>query len=232
MVSAFALALGQLTDPRVLRILAKSMAVSLAIFAVLGTAGWFGIDWLLQAAGLGTARFTGGDEVRGLAALLAVLIGGWLLWRVVALAVLQFYADDVVEAVEARHYPAALASARPLGWRAELRNGWRGAVRAIAFNALALPFALVLLVTGIGAAALFWLVNSILIGRELADMVWLRHQHLPDAPPPVGRVQRLMLGGVVTALLLVPFANLLAPVIGAAMATHLVHRKGSPSHAV
>lgn len=231
MVSAFALALGQLTDPRVLRILAKSLAVSVALFAVLGTAGWFGIDWLLQTVGVGSASFTGADEVRGLAALLAVVIGGWLLWRVVALAVLQFYADDVVEAVEARHYPNALKSARPLGWRAELRNGWRGAFRAIAFNALATPFALVLLVTGIGAAAVFWLVNSILIGRELSDMVWLRHQHLPDAPAPVSRLKRLALGGIVTALLLVPFANLLAPVIGAAMATHLVHRKGTPSHA-
>jgi len=231
MFSAFALALGQLTDPRVLRVLVKSIAVSVAIFAVLGTAGWFGIDWLLQHAGLGSAKYTGVDELRGLAALLAVAFGGWLLWRMVALAVLQFYADDIVEAVEARHYPSVLALARPLGWRAELRNGWRGAVRAISFNLLATPFALVLLVTGVGAAAVFWLVNSLLVGRELADMVWLRHQHVPNAPPPVGSLERLMLGGIVTALLLVPFANLLAPVIGAAMATHLVHRKGIRSHA-
>jgi CysZ protein len=37
--------------------------------------------------------------------------------------VLQFYADEVVLAVEARHYPEAAASARQLGWREELANG-------------------------------------------------------------------------------------------------------------
>ena len=35
----------------------------------------------------------------------------------------------------------------------------------------------------------------------------------------------LALGGVVAALLMVPFANFLAPVLGAAAAAHLVHRK-------
>ena len=87
MLSAFALALGQLTDRRVLRLLVKSLAVTIAVFAVLGAAGWWGLDWLFAFAGLADARFAGAEGVRGLAALLAVLIGGWLLWRVVALAV-------------------------------------------------------------------------------------------------------------------------------------------------
>jgi uncharacterized protein involved in cysteine biosynthesis len=34
---------------------------------------------------------------------------------------------------------------------------------------------------------------------------------------------RFLLGGAIAALLAVPFANLLAPVLGAAAATHLVH---------
>jgi hypothetical protein len=34
-----------------------------------------------------------------------------------------------------------------------------------------------------------------------------------------------------TALLTVPFAYLLAPVMGAAMATHMVHRKRAAPHA-
>lgn len=231
MISAFALALGQLTDRRVLRILAKSLAITVAIFVVVGAASWWGLDRLLQIAGVDGTRFAGEQGLRGLAALVGVIIGGWLLWRVVALAVLQFFADEVVEAVETRHYPQALATARKLGWRAELKIGWRGVVRALSFNMLAAPFALALLVTGVGAAAVFWLVNSVLIGRELADMVWLRYEHLPDAPQSIGRLERLALGGIITALLTVPFANLLAPIIGAAMATHLVHRKGTVLHA-
>lgn len=231
MLTAFTLALRQLADLAVLRILAKSMAVTLAAFAVLGTASWWALDAFLAWAGVDEARFDAAEGLRGLVALIAVLLGGWLLWRVLALAVLQFFADEVVEAVEARHYPAALASARKLGWREELANGLRGAVRAVVANLVALPFALVLLFTGIGPALLFWAVNAVLIGRELMDMAWLRHRHAPDAAPPLRKAERFMLGGIVSALLLVPFVNLLAPVIGAAMACHLVHRKGVLPHA-
>ena len=36
--------------------------------------------------------------------------------------------------------------------------------------------------------------------------------------------QRFLLGGTIAGIMLVPFANLLAPVLGAASATHMVHR--------
>lgn len=224
MIAAFVLALRQLTDRQVLRILIRCALITLAIFAVLGTLGWWGLDAMLARAGLESGRFAAAEGLRGIAAALLVLIGGWLLWRIVALAVLQFYADEVVQAVEARHYPAALAQARALGWRQELANGLKSARRAVLYNLLALPVALVLLVTGVGAALVFLLVNAVLLGRELTELVWLRHSQ--DAALPLGRGERFLLGAVVTALFTVPFVNLLAPVLGAAMAAHLVHRKG------
>ena len=94
----------------------------------------------------------------------------------------------------------------------------------------ALPFALVLLVTGIGTPLLFWFVNALLLGRELTEMVALRHSaHGKTDATAVGGLTRFCLGGVVAALLAIPFVNLLAPVIGAASATHLFH--GRPRHA-
>jgi uncharacterized protein involved in cysteine biosynthesis len=231
MLTAFLLALGQIGDPRVLRVLAKSLAATVLLYAILATIGWWGFDRLLSSFGLLEAKLGHVTGMRGLIALVVVLMGGWLLWRVLALAVLQFFADEVVEAVEARHYPDALARARPLGIHEEVRQGLDGAARALLFNLVALPFALFLLVTGIGTALVFFLVNAVLLGRELTDMVWLRHRHLPDAPPPVGRAHRIALGGAVAAVLTIPFVNLLAPVLGAAMATHLVHRKGANGHA-
>ncbi len=224
MLTAFALALGQLADPRVLRILAKSVGVTLLLFAVLGAGLWW-------AAGTGLAAWGLSEETSGLAALFVALLGGWLLWRVLAMAVLQFFADEVVVAVEARHYPAALANARQLPWREELSLSLAAGLRAIGFNLLALPLALLLLVTGIGPALLFWLVNALLLGRELAQMVWARHRHARGATPPISRMERFVLGGVSAALLSLPVANLLAPFIGAAMAAHLIHRKDAPPHA-
>lgn len=218
--ASLGLALGQLTDRRILRVLVKSIAITLAIFVLFGMAGWYGISALLEGQG-----FTAGSEIGALLAVLLTAIGGWLLFRLVALAVLQFFADEIVLAVERRHYPESAATARKLSFREELANGARSTLRAFMFNLLALPFALALMVTGFGTALLFWAVNAWLLGRELQDMVWLRHRPSPEARAPLGQVKRFALGGTIAALLAIPFVNLLAPVLGAAAATHLVHRR-------
>jgi len=231
MFAALALALRQLADPVIIRILLKCVLITLALFVVIGIGGWFGIDALLNWLGVGEGLIAAPEGVRGLLALVMILVGGWLAWRILALAVLQFYADEVIVAVEARHYPLALANAKPLGWKREIALGLRGAGRAIGFNLLALPVALVLVVTGIGPALVFLFVNAVLVGRELTEMVWLRHAHEPRAPLPLSGFERFVLGGLVVLGLSVPFANLLAPILGAAAATHLVHRSGATAHA-
>ena len=218
-------AFGQLADPVVLRVLAKSLGVTVLVFLAVATAGWFAFDWLLASAGLADSRFAGAEGLRGAASLLLALAGLWLTWRIVAMAVIQFYAEDVVRAVEARHYPHAASAARDLAVAEQVKAGLGSAGRALLVNLIATPFALVLLVTGIGPALLFWAINAVLVGRELQDMVWLRHRHAADGLCPVSRGERLALGGVIAALLVVPFANFLAPVLGAAGAAHLVHRK-------
>lgn len=220
-----ALALGQLAEPRIMRLLAKTVAVTLLLFAIMGVAGWYALNWALAWAGLHDGLFSGAGGLRGLASLVAVLLAGWLLWRVIAMGVISFYADEVVLAVEERHYPAAAAQARDLPLAEQFTTSLAGAGRALAINLIALPFALALLVTGVGTALLFWLVNAVLIGRELQDMVWLRHRHAMGEPSPIGRIERFLLGGAVAALLLVPFANFLAPLLGAASTAHLTHRK-------
>lgn len=223
--SSLALSLGQLADPRVQRVLLKSFVVTLLAFVVVAIAGWLALDWALLSAGFGDGLFANASDLRGIAALLLALAGLWLTWRIMAMLVIQFFAEEVVHAVEARHYPQAASAARTLTLAEQVRAGLGSAGRALLVNVLALPFALALIVTGIGPALLFWAVNAALIGRELQDMVWLRHRHLSNGLCPVSRFERFVLGGAVAALLMVPFANFLAPVLGAAAAAHLVHRK-------
>ncbi|MDE2436446.1 MAG: EI24 domain-containing protein [Sphingomonadales bacterium] len=225
MLQAFALALGQLTDRAVLRVWLKSMTVALLVFVALGAVCWWGIRATL--AYYVNDYSSGFDELAAAIIVVALCI---VLWRIVALAVLQLYADEVVAAVEARYYPAAAASARKLGWHEELGASLRSAGRAVGFNLLALPFALVLLVTGLGPALVFTLVNAVLLGRELQDMVWIRHRPNPRAPAPLSSIERISLGLVVALLLLVPFANFAAPFLGAAAAAHLIHRKERIAH--
>ena len=219
MISALTLALTRLFDPRLLQIWLKSLAATLLACVVLGLGGWWGLSALFD-------RYVGHTgELGQIATGLITLLAGWLLWRVVALAVLQFFADEVVHAIELRDYPAMAARARKLGWREELVRGLSGAARALLFNLIALPFALLLLVTGVGAPLVFIAVNAVLLGRELQDMVWLRHRLSPGSPAPLSAIERFALGGVTALLLAVPIANFAAPFLGAACAVHLIHRK-------
>ena len=224
LATSLALGLRQLLDGAVLRIVLKSLAVTIVVFMAVAAGGWFLLDWLLSLGGLEDTLFAGAGAVRGALSFVLALIGLWLVWRIVAMAVIQFFADEVVQAVERRHYPAEAANARELPLRQQTRNALASGGRALLYNLLALPFALVLLFTGVGTFALFLLVNAVLLGRELQDMVWLRHAHAANEHAPIGKGERFMLGGVTAAMLAVPFANFLAPVLGAASATHLVHR--------
>lgn len=222
MLTALVLSLAQLGDPPILRVLAKSLALTLALLLSLGAALWFAVRGLALWLGVGA----GVSGLVGLFGLLAGVALGWLLFRAIAVAVVGLFADTVVEAVEARHYPAALTTARPVPFGRSLAIGAGSATRALLVNLAAAPVYALLLVTGVGTAIGFFIVNAALLGRDLFDMVAARHV-TPAALPALRRetrASRWALGGVGTALLLVPFVNLLAPVLGAAMATHLFHR--------
>lgn len=217
-LTALAKAFGQLGDPAILRLLAKSFVVTLLALVLLG--GLFGAGVYRLMIWWGVA---GSVSVSGFVGALFAILLGWFLFRVIAVAVLQFFADEVVMAVEARHYPEAARTARRLPFREDLANSLSGIGRTLLFNALALPIALILVFTAIGPAIVFLLVNAVLLGRELTDMGWLRHRRDPGATTPVGPIPRLVLGGVVAGMMFVPFLNLLAPIIGAAAGTHMVH---------
>ncbi|MEM6266178.1 MAG: EI24 domain-containing protein [Pseudomonadota bacterium] len=223
-MTSLAKALSQLADPAVLRVLFKTVLVTAAIFLALAWAMWWSVDWAL---GYWTEAYLPADyseTVAGIIAIPLAVLSAWLLFRVIALAVLQFFADEIVAAVEARHYPIAARTAKALPLRRELANSVRGLTRALFFNALALPVAVLLAVTGIGSALVFLLVNAVLLGRELTDMAWLRHCEGDVGGNPVPGGERFMLGGAIAAIMLVPLANLLAPVLGAAAGTHLTQR--------
>jgi len=228
MFAALALAIGDLFRPPILRILLKSLAITLALFAALAVAGWYGLSSLIGPV---LEDYGAGGELADLLAIGGTLALLWALWAVIAFAVIQFFGDEIVDAVEARHYPAAHALARPLGLREEAVVGLRSGFHARSVNLIALPVALIFLVTGIGTVVVFWLANSVVLGPQLVEMVRLRHRGSMASPIAVSRVERLALGGTAAALLLVPFINLLSPVICAALATHLFHLKQRQAHA-
>lgn len=213
-------ALGQLGDRRIIAVVAKSVALTLAVFVAAGAGLFVLLEQVRQS--IGWAPVHGATVI--LSAIIT-LLAAWLLFRVVALAVLQFFADEVIAAVEARHYPARAAEARPLPLRREIAHALRGLARALGYNLLALPLAALTVFTGIGPALVFLAVNAVLLGRELTDMAWLRHCRGAELATPVGAGERLVMGAAIAGLMVVPLIGLLAPVLGAAAGTHLVLRR-------
>jgi CysZ protein len=222
MFRAFFLSLGDLADPAILRVFAKSIALTLAIFLLLGAGMWFATRWLVIDQ-------LGWDETAGnLAAIsgfLAMLLFGWVLFRAIAVAVIWLFGDEIVIAVERRHYPAQLASAHHVPMARSLALGLRSAGRALLVNVLLIPPYVLLLVTGFGTPLLFYAANGWLLGADLGEMVAARHMasHEMKTWARDTRWTRWDLGVVVAALMSVPFVNLIAPVLGAAMATHWFH---------
>ena len=219
-IAALAKAIGQLLDPAVLRVLIKTVAITALAFVALGVGLYFALVLLFDWLG-----WSGGGFAEATAAALIALVAGWLLFRVIAMAVLQFFADEIVAAVEAKHYPDAASTAKGLPLAQEVGHSLRGVGRALLFNALALPLAIALFFTAIGPAIVFLTVNAELLGRELTDMAWLRHCEGNVEGNPVSKFERLALGGAIAGLMAVPFVNLLAPVIGAAAGTHLTQSR-------
>lgn len=224
MLDALFLSIRQLGDKRILGVFVKSMLLTLAIFVALGAVLWFGVDALVDR------YFDAGDSIASLiaaAALLLAALGAWLLFRAIAVAVIGVFADEVVHAVEAKHYPDRFAAARDLSFARSLGMGVKSAARALLVNLVLAPLYVILLVTGVGTALAFFLVNAWLLGRDLGDMVAVRHLPAADLARWRGatRLSRFTLGAAGTALFFVPFVNFVAPVLGAAMATHLFHRR-------
>jgi CysZ protein len=216
MIAAFAKAVRQLPDPAFRRVLVLGIGLTLAAFAVLIAVVWWSLthtafftSWWMET----TVDFLGG---------VAVIAIVWLLFPAIASLFVGLFLEDVVAAVEARHYPDEGPS-RPLPIKTALLVGLRFAGVTVALNLLALPlYALALLLAPLGAVV-FYGMNGYLLGREYYELVALRR--LDPASAAALRLRhkpRTFLFGVITTFLLtMPVVNLVAPLVGAAAMVHL-----------
>lgn len=221
MLRALTSSLGQLGDPAFIRLFFRSLLLTLLLFLLLGAVAIMATTMIVTARGGGAEAGLAAAAAAGL----AVIVCGWLLFRAVAILVMSFFADQIVAAVEHRHYPVAAALARVPGPGVAIRLGLMSLLRLLIVNLLAIPLYALLLVTGIGPVLLFFLINAVLLGRDLGEMVAVRYLDGEGQRRwlRVTRGERALMGAIVTGLFMIPFVNLVAPIIGAAMATHLFH---------
>jgi uncharacterized protein involved in cysteine biosynthesis len=220
----FARALGQIGDPRFLRVfglgLALTVALLVAVYAgFLWLIGLFMPDQLVLPV-VGVVTWVGDLVTWG--SIFLMLFLSIFLMIPVASAITSMFLDDVADAVEALHYPD-LAPAP----RVSLYEGIRETINAlgllILLNVVALVFYVFL---PISTPLLFVALNGFLLGREYFRLVALRRLGR-EAARAMGRRYRGQIwiaGMLMTLPLSVPLVNLVIPVLGAATFTHMFHR--------
>lgn len=224
MFDALGRTLAQLTDRRFLQVLLASTLVTGLLFVGL----WLGLDTLLgriEVTHWPSWLAAGWTYIEAGGALVVTLLALLLLFPAVATGVMSLFLDAIVDAVEDRHYPGRRAT-RSIGVLHGAGLGLASALRLLGWNLLAVPLYIVLLFTAVGPVVLYLSLNGYLLGRDLLQMVAIRHMAGRDERNFARRHRALaMQAGLVTSLaFMVPVANLLAPLVGAALATHLFHK--------
>jgi CysZ protein len=222
MIQAIVMAFQSLGDARVQRLLIRVILLTLLAFLVLGFALWWLMSWGMGWVGLERIGI-GADNASVFGAFLAAattLLSTLLLFRIVAVAITWVFADDIIDAVEDRHYPHHAMTGKRPGLVSGAAMALRSIIRVIGYNLLALPIYLLLLFTGIGTAIAFLLVNALLLGRDLEDMLVARHGKEHGS---MRKLPRLLLGLTGTVGMMVPFFNLIVPVLATATAVHMAH---------
>jgi uncharacterized protein involved in cysteine biosynthesis len=218
MIQALLLSFQSLSDRRIFAVLVKVIVLTTVSFLILGIGLWFALLWVF-----GWLQVNDGGFWSGLLTVAVIALSGFLLFRVVAVAITWVFADDIIDAVEDRHYPRQAAFGKRPGLGAGVHMAIRSIIRVLGYNLLALPLYVLLLFTGVGTAIAFLLINAFLLGRDLEDMLIARH----GAKGAMNKLPRLMLGLMGTAGMLLPLVNLLVPILATATAVHWVHSGNS-----
>ena len=224
LIADFARALGQMGDPRFLRVLLRGLGITVAGLAAVFWAAMLALGWLLPDTvtlpWLGPVGFV--DDLVSWGAVALMLVLSAVLMAPVAAVVVGFFLDEVAAAVEARHYPALPPVAR-LGLGEQVIDSLRFFGLVVAVNLAAL---VVYLLVPPFAPFAFWAVNGFLLGREYFQLVAMRRLGPAGARALARRhFGRIWLAGTAMAIpLSVPVLNLVVPILGVAVFTHQFHR--------
>lgn len=225
MIGDFLKALGQISDPPFTRVLAIGVGLTIALlFAFTVVFAWtvglivpdsFSLPWM--------GEITWVDNVLSLAVIPVMLVASVFLMVPVASAFTGLFLDQVVDAVEAKHYPEKGAvSALPFV------ETLIESLRFLGTLILANLVALVLYFTPL-APFVFWGLNGFLLGREYATLVAQRRLGAAGARDfRKKNLFEIWAAGILMAVpLTIPVVNLTVPILGVATFAHLFHRLNS-----
>lgn len=183
----------------------------------------FGWDWIDSI----------GDSIAAAGFWTVIGLGSYLLFPGIVTMVMGLLTDKIAHAVEEEYYPNRTGT-REVPFGDVFISAAKLALIMIIVNLLALlPYIILLFMGGIGALLLFVAINGFLLGREYFEMVAIRHMDRRSMQAfRVENSGKIFIGGALIAgMFLVPFLNILAPIVGASVMTHVFHhlRAQAPS---
>jgi CysZ protein len=222
--ASFSAALGQMGDPRFLKVTALGVALTIALLVGVYAATLWLLEWLApETISIPFVGPIGGiDTLIGIGSILLMLGLSVFLMVPVASAFSGLFLDTVAAAVEDRHYPG-LPPATPLPLADTVIGSLNFFGLVVFINFLAL---IGYIFAGPLAPVIFWVLNGYLLGREYFSLAAERRLPKPQARAlRKANAGRVWLAGILMAApLSVPIVNLFIPVLGAATFTHLFHR--------
>lgn len=222
MISDILKAVGQTGDPKFLRVLGLGVGLTIALlFAFTVAFAWtvgflipdsFALPWV--------GEITWVDNALSFATIPLMILLSVFLMVPVASAFTGLFLDQVVDAVEAEHYPTE-PPVSPL----PISEALFESLRFLGVLILANLVALILYITPF-APFVFWGLNGFLLGREYATLVAQRRLGTAGASAfrKSNRFEIWGLGVLMAVPLTIPLVNLTVPILGVAAFTHLFHR--------
>lgn len=203
-------------DPALFGIVLKALLLTLVLFVALLVGAEYALH-LLPTLGSPVV-----NHALELLAPIILIMGLFAAGAPVAAVFASLYLDKVADAIEARSY-ASDPKASGMSIAAGLGAGARLMGVVLVADLLLLPAGVFL--PGAGQI-LTIMVNGFLLGREYFELAALRHISRNAAEALRKRNAARIFGGglIISVLTAVPFADLFAPLFGAALMVHLYQR--------
>jgi CysZ protein len=230
MLDAAVKALAQMFSPPFRKILLKSAGIALLLIVVAAIGlhrvlVWFaesGQGWVATTFGVTTTTpLWVLSWLLSVAAAVGIIVGSIFLMPAVTGLMASFFADEVAEQVERRHYPGD-PPGHALPMVPAALQGIKTALLAVLVYLIAMPS---LLLAGFGAV-IFFLATAFLLGREYFELAAMRFRAPADAKKlrKANQSTVFLAGMFVAAFVSIPVLNLATPLFGTAFMVHMHKR--------
>ena len=226
-LQSFTKAIQQLPDQCLRRVLLIGTVGSLTIFVLLWVVFWWAADTIACESVWGAnwlmVTFPSvASAVGSVAFIVVMVIVTFLLFPAIITIIVGFFLEDVIQAVEARHYPGQTAPRRqPVSEVLGITTKF--ALLVAGLNILFLPIYLLLFLVPPLNIILYYIMNGYLLSREYYELVALRRLK----PQQVRQLRRrhrgriLLAGLILVFFMTIPIINLITPVLAAAFMAHI-----------